>query len=192
MADWTIVKWTQAGQVLDLMAIDEDAALRPAVGADPQSFFDDLRRSGRLEMAVTFVGHALPRYEAVAWAARLLSEQAARTPLIPRDRAALDGALRWVAEPNDENRRAADSAADAAGRRSAERLLGMAVSVSGGSMVPAGFEPVLPAPGLCGRLAASAVILAAHRGRDAPRSLAAALDLGDLIAREGLNAEGAA
>jgi hypothetical protein len=186
MEEWSKVKWTEARQVAELMGIDEEE--RPEAGVTPSEHYAKARTSGDLEQAISFLGHALPRHEGVAWAAQLLDEQGRKEKLKPRDRQALDYALRWVGEPNDYHRRAAYEASEAASEQSAERLLALSVFFSGGSIAPEDLQPVLPAPQLSGRIAASAVIAAAHRSGQAAERMTRALDLGEQVAAKGLEA----
>ena len=185
MHSWSKVKWTDARQVVDAMDQPEDDP-RPDTKIDPRSYFTERRRAGDLKFAVAFIGHALPRYEAVAWAALQLERYAARIPPKPRDRETLDRALRWLDDASDEQRRATMAAAENAGTTSAERLLGMAVFFSGGSIAPPELEPILPPESSCGRFAALAVTAAAYRVPDPRAALDEALELGEQIAGAGV------
>lgn len=158
----------------------------PPAGVSPRDYFVERRRAGDLEFASAFLAHALGRFEAVAWAARFLDERADGLP--PLDRQALDHALRWLGEPTEAHRVAAGDAADAAGARSAERLLAAAAFMSGGSIAPPDLPPVHPAPELCGRLAGAAVAIAAHRDTDRAAAFGRALDLGEAVASGGVDA----
>jgi hypothetical protein len=186
MDEWSQITWTEARQIVDLMEIEE--AARPDPEVRPRDHYARLRDSGDLENAMLFLGHALPRFEGAAWAAHRLEELARDTELGTGDRQALDYSLRWVGDPSDEHRRAAFAAHEAAGAGSAERLLALAVFMTGGSLAPEDLTPVLPEPHLSGRLAASALIVAAHRSGDAQRSMRRSLELGERIADAGLEA----
>jgi hypothetical protein len=160
----------------------------PAPEVSPSAFFAEARQSGDLVTAVNFLGHALPRHEGVAWAAHALDGQTREAALPAANRQLLDLVLRWADEPTDEHRRAAYESRELAGEESPEALLALAAFFSGGSIAPEELAPVLPAPELSGRLAASAVIVGAYRGPDSNAALNRALDMGDRIAAEGLNA----
>src|SRR5690606_23500096 len=103
-------------------------------------------------------------------------------------RQALDHCLRWVGEPTDDRRRTCQQAAEAAGGSSAEALLGYAVFFSGGSISLPELDPVQPHPALAGRMATSAVIVAAHRSGNAATVFAGALGTGEQVAARGLGA----
>lgn len=187
MNDWTTIKLTQARQVAELMGVDEDAL--PGAELPVRQHYDQLRGvAGGGREAVSFIGHALPRMEGIAWAARLLDDESRRVDLPRRDRQALDHVLRWLGDPDDSRRRAAREAADTAGDRSPERMLALAVFFSGGSMSQPDLPPVLPPPEASGRMAAGAVTLAAYRSGDAEGFFDHALELAEAIAEQGMRA----
>lgn len=183
MAEWNQVRWTEARQIVALMGHD---AL-PDEGISPHDHYAGVRAAGRHDEAVGFLGHALPRFEAIAWASRIL-EEAAGSHVPSPDRQALDYALRWLGDPSDDRRRAAMEAADEAAFGAPERLLAMAVFLSGGSISQPDLPPVLPPPESAGRCAAGAILLAAHRSGDAASMLDRALDLGEKVAEQGTRA----
>lgn len=184
--EWNQVRWTEAHQIASLMGVEEEALPEP--GVSPERHFAALRAVGDRYAAIGFIGHALPRFEALAWAARVLETEATTRALRPADRQALDHALRWLGEPGEDARRAAMAAADAAGERSPERMLATGVFFSGGSISAPDLPAIAPQPELAGRFAAIAVTLAAARadGRDA--LLDRALDLGGRVAADGMEA----
>lgn len=186
MDKWSKVKWTEARQIAE--AMDTDAAALPDEGVDPRSYYVSLKKGGELDRALSYLGHALPRYEAVAWAAHSIRSMRSPSQPMPLDRQALDRTLQWVEEPTDEYRRAAYQAAEAASRDSPERLLAIAAYMSGGSIAPPDLPPVNPPQEVCGRIAATAVLVAAHRSGDATAALAAALENGEKVAAKGVEA----
>lgn len=183
---WHQVRWTEAQQIAALIGADDDPAPEPGVA--PDQHHRGLRDRGDRLGAVAFIGHALPRFEALAWATHVLEREAAAHALSRADRQALDHALRWLGEPNDLTRRAALEAAEAAGERAPERMLATGVFFSGGSISDPDLPPVAPAPELAGRFAAIAVTLAAARSRDGHAVLDRALDLAERVASDGLRA----
>lgn len=184
MAGWDQVKWTQARQVAELMNLDSSAF--EDAGMDPETGYRTLRERGDMALAVRYLGQALPRLEAVAWAADLLEIWSRATPPGIAERQALDCAIRWVEEPSEEYRRAAQEAARRADDNSAERLLADAVFMSGGSISQPDLPPVQPPQQACGGLAASAVIIAAYRTADPNSALAQACDAGEKVAALGV------
>jgi hypothetical protein len=190
MENWARVKWTEAGQIAELL----DGGLDPGEhsGATPKAYFDVLKGDGRLQDAVLFLGQALPRYETAAWAARAVRDLRSGHVGKPADQDALNAALLWVKDPgNEQLRQAAYGAAQLAGHDSAERMAALAVYFSGGSIAPPDCPPV-PAPKqVAGRLAAGAVVLAAIDCEDQTDALGRALALGERFATVGLGADDA-
>ncbi len=176
---WTRVKWTEAGQITAILgwkAAPED----PPAANPPRAYFDALRASGRDADAVEFLSQALPRWEAVAWAARMVRDLGA--PADEADARALKAALLWVQDPTEDRRRAAQTAAEDAEPDSPARLAALAAFYSGGSMSPPEAE-ILPAPrDAAGRFAAGAILTAAARTADMDAALAASLGAGSAIA----------
>lgn len=183
MSDWNLIRMTQARQVAELMEFDPTDLPDEDAGVEP--YYRALRQRSPAD-ALDFIGHALPRLEAVAWAAHVLDQESRRRALSQRDRLALDSALRWTGDPDDANRRRARDAADGAGPRSPERLLGYAVFFSGGSLSEPDLPPVLPPASVCGRLAANAVKIAAYRSEVPEAVFARALDLAEQVAEKGV------
>lgn len=186
MTEWMLCKFTEARQVAQLMRVEEADLPEPAV--TPVSHFASIRSAEQRADAVKFLALALPRFESVAWAARVLENEARDRRLPPRDRQALDFALRWLGDPDDARRRAAFDAAEAAGDRAPERLLAFAVFFSGGSISMPDLPPILPPQESCGTFAGAAVLTAAFRGDDPDDVLDRALDLGEAIATRGMDA----
>lgn len=179
---WPEVRWTEAAQIVELI---EDGSEPPTPDVSPRAHFVALRQAGDRLRAVAFIGHALPRFEALAWAARVLEDEAGQALPQP-DRQALDHALRWLGEPTEAGRREAMAAGERAGERSPERTLAFAVFMSGGSLADPDLPPVPPPAHLAGQLAAVAVTVAAYRAAEPDAVLDRALDLGDKLAAHGV------
>ncbi len=176
MSGWSRVRWTQASQVTELL--DWRVDLGPFAQSEPQAYYRWLKERGLLKEAARFLGQALPRFEAVAWAAeavRAICPSDARTE-------ALASTARWLGDPSESNRRAAFEAAGRADDSSPARLTALAVFFSGGSMAPQGQPPLPPPRDITGRLAAGAVLLAALSRTDKSEALGAALSIGEAVA----------
>src|ERR1035437_1844565 len=85
--------------------------------------------------AVRFLAHALPKREAVWWGWFCARRAAGQNPL-PKIKAALDAAEKWIAQPNEEKRRDAMAAAQVAGFGTAAGCAALAAFLSGGSLAP--------------------------------------------------------
>lgn len=176
MTGWTRPIWTEARQIGALLGWPSV----PGDGALPEHFFASLREQGRHRDAVRFLGQALPRYEAVLWAARAVERWSPGAD--PRVMAAVAA---WLRDPSDPHRRAAYDAARSAPDPSAARLCGLAVFTSGGSLAPAN-KPPHPAPkAAVGRFAAGAVLIAAADSPSRDAALDQALDDGSRLATGG-------
>jgi hypothetical protein len=185
MGEWPIIRMTQARQVAELMEIERGQM--PDEGVGVQDFYRQARLRSAVD-ALDVIGHALPRFEAVCWAAEVLDRESRKRELPPPDRQALDSSLRWTGEPDDANRRAAYAAAESAADSGPERLLGLAVFLSGGSLSEPELPPVLPEPGTCCRLAVAAVKVAGYRNSDPEPLFAEALELAEGVAQRGVAA----
>jgi hypothetical protein len=173
MTGWPRTIWSEARQIGALLGWP------PAPGDDaaPDRFFEGLRVEGRDRDAVRFLGQALPRYEAVLWAARTVEHGSPQAD--PRAMAAVSA---WLGDPSEAHRRAAYDAARAAPDPSAARLCGLAVFTSGGSLAPEGKAPY-PAPKVAvGRFAAGAVLIAVADSPSRDATLQWALDYGSRLA----------
>ncbi len=182
MSEWAKVKWTDAGQITRLMG--GDAAASGDQSAPPKGYFDALVAAKNHTAAVNFIALALPRLEAVAWGAEVLKD-APESVRTGADRATLSAVERWLADPDDGQRRAAWAQAETLEIASAEKLLATAAFLSGGSMAPEELAAIQPEPHLCGKLAAAAVLSHAYRSEDPAAVLSGALRLGDTLASQG-------
>jgi len=183
---WSRVKWTEAKQVAEML--DPEADLGEDARAKPREYFQKLREGEQLNEATFFLGQALPRFETVAWAARVVRDLREK-PLKPGpDADALKATLLWVQDPSDARRRAAFDAANRVKNASAERLVALAAFFSGGSITPADVPPVQAPREAAGRFAAGAVLLAASAASDRMVALNKALDAGNVMADQGAGA----
>ena len=121
--------------------------------------------------ATGFVAQWLPPHDAVAWACEAAREALGEEP--SADRAALEAAERWLATRDEKDRRAAADAAERLGYRSASAMAAAAAGWTGGSLSPADLPAVAPPPGLTGKGASAAVLLAAAAAPEAPERLRA-------------------
>ena len=180
MTEWRTVHLTQARQVAALM--DVAAGDLPAPEIPLRAHYDGLRATDA-NAALDFIAHALPRLEAIHWAAALVTE--APVPEAHPEHAGLRDTIRdWLDSPDDALRRKIRDLAQRLDRTSPIRTLASAIFYSGGSIAPLDTPPVLPAAGLANRLAATAVLQAAYRSDDAGAFLARALSQAEAIAEQ--------
>ncbi|HTS28415.1 MAG TPA: hypothetical protein VMH81_21225 [Bryobacteraceae bacterium] len=146
---------------------EASALLKPEM--HPLDFIAKLMDQQMYADAVRFLAHALPKREAVWWAwmsARRITPENAPAKI----KAALEATEKWIAQPSDENRRAAKEAADAASLGTAAGCAGLAAFFAGDSLAPPNLPPVPPGPYLTAKAVAGAVNFAALSGdpRQAP------------------------
>ncbi|HWE99969.1 MAG TPA: hypothetical protein VG248_09255 [Caulobacteraceae bacterium] len=177
---WTKVKWTEAGQVAQM--VDDKLDLGADARTRPIDYFAKLRVEDRLDDAVFFLGQALPRFETVAWATRAVRDLREAPLPAGGDADALRAALLWLQDPTDARRRAAFEASKLAGTASPERYVALGAFFSGGSLTPPEVQAVQPPRDAVGKFAAGAVLLAALAAKDRVAALNRALDAGNAIA----------
>jgi hypothetical protein len=134
------------------------ALLRPDL--HPLDFVALLMEKALFPDAVRFVAHALPKREAVWWGWVCARRATGENPP-PKIKAALDATERWIAQPNEDNRRLAMAAAEKAELGTAAGCAGLAAFFSGGSLAPPDAPPVPPGEFLAAKAVAGAVIFAA-------------------------------
>ena len=134
------------------------ALLRPDL--HPLDFVALLMEKALFPDAVRFVAHALPKREAVWWGWVCARRAAGENPQ-PKIKAALDATERWIAQPNEDNRRLAMAAAEKAELGTAAGCAGLAAFFSGGSLAPPEAPVVPPGEFLTAKAVSGAVIFAA-------------------------------
>jgi hypothetical protein len=110
--------------------------------------------------AVRFIAHALPKREAVWWGWVCARRAAGENPP-PKIKGALDATEKWIAQPNEDNRRLAMAAAQKAELGTAAGCTGVAAFFSGGSLAPPEAPVVPPGEFLAAKAVSGAVIFAA-------------------------------
>ena len=135
----------------------------------PREFLEILLAQKKHAAAIDFLAHALPPREAVWWGCLCL-QHATRSAPPQVEQAAEKAAARWVLEPTEENRRAAQAPGEAAKMGTPAGCLAMAATWTGGSLAPPippahpkapPIPPVPPGPYLPAKAVAGAVMLAA-------------------------------
>ena len=181
MTDWEMVHWSQARQVTQLMGVKDKDAPGPAV--TPDQHFAALIKAEQYSDAAKFLAHALPRYEAVLWAQRVLDKLKSDDKREPDEVEAMKTARAWVGEPVDALRRTAWEQAQAMDEATAEKLILQAIFLSGGSMAPEDLPAVHPAPDLAAKMASGAILVSTHRSEKPDKALAEALAIGEKLAQ---------
>jgi hypothetical protein len=131
--------------------------LRP--GLNPAAYMDALLDKQCFQDATRFLAHGLPKREAVWWAcqcATAVAGQGAPPPVA----AAIKAVQQWVADPSEDHRRAAMTAAEAATFGTPAGCAALAAFFSGGSLGPDNVAPIPPPDKLTADAVAGAVMLA--------------------------------
>lgn len=140
--------------------IDEEClALDEGGKATPLHFIKALMDNKRYEHAVAFLAHALPKRESVWWAC-----VSARSVVAEGDGildVALKSAEKWVYEPTEPNRRAAEKLAEKTKYKHPASWAAMAAFWSGSSITGEDEPPVPPPPFLFAHAVSGAITLAA-------------------------------
>ncbi len=134
------------------------ALLRPDL--QPPDYIALLMENSLFADAVRFLAHALPKREAVWWGWVCARRTAGDNPP-PKIKASLESTEKWIAQPTDENRRAAYAAAEVAQFATAAGCAGLAAFFSGGSLAPPDLPAVPPGDFLTAKAVSGAVIFAA-------------------------------
>jgi hypothetical protein len=172
-----------AAEVCKLFDLDDPAK---AVLDDKQStrqFFTLLVKQQLYPDAVRFLAHALPKREALWWATRCVRAALGGSEPSRADRNALEAAERWVSDPDEKNRRAAQSPADATGYETACGWLAAGAFWSGGSIAPPDMPDVAPKETLTPQAAVVAINLTATLDpKRTPQLYAEFLSVGTTVA----------
>jgi hypothetical protein len=173
-----------ATQIVALAGLEEESAALLRENQPAREYLTLLIEKGLFADAVRFLAHALPKREAVWWAWFCARRSAGAEPA-PNVKAALDATEKWIAQPNETNRRAAKESADAATLATAAGCAGLAAFFSGGSLAPPNVPAVPPAPDLTSKAVAGAVTIAAAapEPEKAPERFRAFLDQGLDVAK---------
>ncbi len=182
MTDWATVQWSRARQITQAMGIKEKDPRTPAAGLTPSAHFSQLLTINRFQDAVSFLAHALPRYEAIVWAAKAL---AALRPAAERDleeARAFDLAHQWIDDPGEPLRRKAESMSQTM-EDGPEKFLLMAIFVSGGSISLEDLPPVHPPEEATALLTAGAILLAVFATPEPETAFTQVLQTGEKLAQ---------
>jgi hypothetical protein len=168
-----------AGEVCKRFPLGDDAKKVLRDEHTPRQFLDILLAQKLNIDAIRLLAFALPKPEGVWWACLCARHVAGANPA-PKVTAALQAAEKWVAEPSEENRRAAHAAAEAVEMGTPAGCAAMAAFWSGGSLGPPNVPAVPPGEYLtCHGVASSVMLAAVHtESAKAPEKYRKFFDLG--------------
>jgi hypothetical protein len=151
-----------AEEIVALAGLSEEARALLQAGDSPAVYLDRLIGGQQFPDAIRFLCRALPPRQAIWWACQAV-RRAWPDPAPPVANA-LQSVERWVADPQDANRRAAFAAGEQAGMDTPAGLLATAVFFSGGSIAAPGSPTVPPPENVAAQLSAGALMIAATAG----------------------------
>lgn len=135
----------------------------------PRVYLRALVDADLMSDSVYFLAHWLPKQQAVWWGCLCLWERNRPAP-DEATAAALQAALRWVQDPTEENRRAAETASEKAGTDTAAGILALAAFSAEGSLAPPGLPEAPPPPELTCACVAAAVLMAVTQAPQADQA----------------------
>lgn len=159
------IAWVVARAKLsdEASAVIGDAASDDAANGD--ALLNTLLEAGHVVDAVKLIAAALPPREGVWWAwtaakhaASIVSSSGAKAPNAPVIASALDATERWIAAPDEANRRAVWLAAQEAGMDTPAGSAAGSAFFTGGSIAPPEITPIPPPPGIHATMAFGAVV----------------------------------
>jgi hypothetical protein len=151
-----------AAEICARFELDEKARLLLREGMEAPEFVAALLANKLYTAGIDFMAHVLPPREGIWWGCLCL-QHASGSNLSPADKAAAIAALRWVLQPNEENRAAAKAPAETAGHASPAGALAKAANWTGGSLGPPDMPPVPPGPFMPAKAVATAIKFAATK-----------------------------
>jgi pSer/pThr/pTyr-binding forkhead associated (FHA) protein len=129
----------------------------------PADYVGLLARYELFSDAIFFLAFWLPKPKAVAWGYTCVRDVYG-DQLGPDENDALELAQKWAADPNEENRRAAGTAAETTNFDGAASWVAVGAFWSGGSLAPPDLPEAPPAPELTARAITGALLMAAAHG----------------------------
>ena len=148
--------------------------------ATHRAFVQQMIDGGHHTDAIRFLAHAIPSREGVWWAWVTAKRSAGAEPP-PPVKAALDATERWIAQPTEENRRAAMTQGEALGFGEPAGCAALAAFFSGPTLAPAHIEQPVPPPEFAtAKAIVGAIMLAsiAPEPKQAPENYLAAIQQG--------------
>jgi hypothetical protein len=158
---------TSASSLTQRLTLSGAALAVLARGANVRRCVDELLDRGLPTDALTVVARVLPKRYVTAWACECFKSVLANQPVATAaDRAGLALAQQWLADPAEENRRAALDFAEQGEFGTPGAWLAASAGWNGGSLAPRGYDPIPPPDHLPAEAAVAALRLAASQGPD--------------------------
>jgi hypothetical protein len=181
MSAWISVSWTKAQQIKGLYEKRAVMLLDPHL--TPEAYYLTLIAQKEHNEAIFYVAHALPRFEAIVWAGKVFDMLRPLSDLDAEGQQASTLIKRWVNDPDEGKRRACYAFAETMDETTPEKLVLLAIFLSGGSMAPEDFTPVHPKEDITAKLVAAALIDVVTQSGHRETALIKTLEIGERIAQ---------
>lgn len=158
-----------AASVVQRLALSDDALalLQSDGGVNVRRFLERLLGSGLPADALMLVARVLPKRYVVAWACDCFKMTLADAPgASDIDRAGLALAQHWLSEPSEDNRRAALDFAEGGEFGTPGAWIAASAGWNSGSLLPRGYDVIVPPDHLPAEAAVAALRLTAARSTD--------------------------
>jgi hypothetical protein len=163
--------------LLERSAPDEEALALVNPSRSLEDLYGAWLQEGHLASAIRLIAGVLPARESIWWA-WVSARYAAQLPGSKAPPASVHAALtaveQWIVRPDDDARRAAWEAGNAAGLDTPVGMVAASVFLSGTTVAPPNVPPVPPPPGAALPLISGAILVAASSNED-PLQLAPTL-----------------
>jgi hypothetical protein len=156
-----------ASSLAQRLTLSNGAVAVLAAGGNVRRCLGELLDRGLPADALVLVARVLPKRYVVAWACECFKSLLVGLPQASAaDRAGLALAQQWLADPAEENRRAALDFAEQGEFGTPGAWLAASAGWNGGSLAPRGYDPIPPPEHLPAEAAVAALRLAASQGPD--------------------------
>ncbi len=159
----TVARTQTADDYCQKFELSEDAQPLLQHDMEPQPFFDLLCEHELLPDAMRFLAFWLPKPAVVTWGCQCVRATLGDS-LPPEQERPIERAEEWAADPSEENRRAAEAAAESTDSAELAGWVARAAFWSGGSLVAPELAPVPPDEGLTSQAVIGALLMAVSRG----------------------------
>lgn len=149
---------TVSSDALAVADLSDDAKKILHQTSTPAGDIAQLTKAGLFPDALKYLAQALEAGPCITWSVACARQVQAH--FTQQEQEALTAVEKWLAQPDDENRRASQAAAEEAQLSSPAGCIAMATFFAEGSIAPRGLAEVPPPPHLAQKMASAAVILA--------------------------------
>lgn len=153
-------------EIAEYIGLSDESLELARASTDPNRFGNILVQSTKLQDALSWYAHTIPKPQAVQWACACV-EDVMQSESNSVQLAAYRAALRWGREPNDDNREDAKQLADIAKHEGVGGVLAASAAWSGGSLGPSNLPEVPPDDRLTARCVCIAITIADSQGAPA-------------------------